>query len=520
VSILTQERERSLIEEGQRARRVVAAYARENFDHFVPFIMRVDDAGQRVRQGSVHKMWTEIRRRHRQAVIEAGPELGKTVQLSVALPIWLLGRDPKLKIALVSAAQGQATKATTAIAQHIERNPRVRMVFPDLLPGDKWTESRMIVKRPVLPDNHPSIQALGVGSAITGSRIDYAILDDVLDRDNTRTKAQRDDVEEWFWSKVMTRMSKSGRVYILSNTWDQDDLIHRLAKRGWPHFRCPLVVDQQLAVVSTRYTPRTPLVTGGSVWPERWPQSRIDDVRRKTPPVEFARSRLCVPASLAESRFKQEWFQAARDRGRVFGFHRFARKLNDVVPVLPPDWRVWGGADLATSRKGKDVSSIAVVLGSADGDRYLLSLQSGKWTADEFARRLVADHLAFGCPFAVESVGMQDLFVELLQRHTSVPIEPFETRGDNKYHPVHGVESWAAELNNGQWTLPAERSDESDALEGEALAYNPARHTGDRMMALWFARSKLNVALQQTLADADALSGFAAGLMGTAGRTG
>lgn len=441
-----------------------------------------------------------------------------SASMAVAYPLWLLGNNPKLRIAIVAAAMGQATKSTRAIMQHVERNQNLQRVFPDLRPGDKWTESSLTVARPIMPDAHPSIQALGVGSMLsTGSRIDVALLDDVVDRDNTKTKQRRDEMEQWFWEKVDSRMTANGRIYILSNTWDPDDLVHRLAKQGWAHYRCPLIVDQQLADASRRLVPHDPLIEGASAWPERWPMKRVDEVRCNTPPVEFARARLCVPASVAESRFKQEWFDQARDNGRHFGFRTFARKLSDVVPVLPDDWRVYAGVDLATGRKGKDLSSIAVVLGSTSGQRYLLHLESGKWHGDDLAAKIAWIHRAFECPVAVESVGMQDLFVELLQRHMVVPIEPFDTNARNKFQPVHGVESFAAELQNGKWTLPFSRCEESDALIAECLSYNPTRHTGDRLMAVWFARTRLNAVLDQAVADADALGGFAAGLMG-AGR--
>jgi hypothetical protein len=67
------------------------------------------------------------------------------------------------------------------------------------------------------------------------------------------------------------------------------------------------------------------------------------------------------------------------------------------------------------------------------------------------------------------------------------------TTGRNKLSPEYGVESLAAELAAGMWAIPCARgTKETHPQIGEWIAemlyYDPATHTGDRLMASWIAR--------------------------------
>jgi hypothetical protein len=54
------------------------------------------------------------------------------------------------------------------------------------------------------------------------------------------------------------------------------------------------------------------------------------------------------------------------------------------------------------------------------------------------------------------------------------------------------VESLAVEFERGQWIVPD--APMTRAWVRELLAYNPAGHTGDRVMASWLAREALRTA--------------------------
>jgi hypothetical protein len=72
----------------------------------------------------------------------------------------------------------------------------------------------------------------------------------------------------------------------------------------------------------------------------------------------------------------------------------------------------------------------------------------------------------------------------------SVRVVPHVT-GRNKAHPEYGVEGIFIEFKNGAWMLPCDRHgnfcEPVQELVNQCLHFTPAKHTGDALMALWFA---------------------------------
>jgi hypothetical protein len=68
-------------------------------------------------------------------------------------------------------------------------------------------------------------------------------------------------------------------------------------------------------------------------------------------------------------------------------------------------------------------------------------------------------------------------------------IRPYTT-GRNKASPEFGVETLATEMAAGKWIIPNKggRVDPSlDPWLSEMVNYDPTAHTGDCLMASWFA---------------------------------
>lgn len=84
----------------------------------------------------------------------------------------------------------------------------------------------------------------------------------------------------------------------------------------------------------------------------------------------------------------------------------------------------------------------------------------------------------------------QDFIRQFAVAGSAVPIIPFTT-GRNKAHPEFGIESLATEMAQGKWRIPnhnGKMHPEVALWVDEMLFYSPAAHTGDRLMASWFAR--------------------------------
>jgi hypothetical protein len=122
--------------------------------------------------------------------------------------------------------------------------------------------------------------------------------------------------------------------------------------------------------------------------------------------------------------------------------------------------------------------------------------------------KIIDHHRRFFSICVVENNAAQDFIVQFARGQFAVPIRPFTT-GRNKAHPEFGVESIAAEMAGGKWVIPNNEgrcTPEVDAWISEMLYYDPTAHTGDRLMASWFAREGAR------LGDAK-VSGYALDLM-------
>ena len=490
------------------------ASAREDFNAFVAYVLRDEETGKRIKQAWLHRQWNMLRRKHKRLVLLSHVEAGKTQQLSIALSLFILGRNPRSRIAIVSNTQEQAKKIVASIKAYIEKSPELMAVFPDLRPGDKWAESLITVVR-TGSIKEPSVQAFGSTGKITGSRLDYVIVDDIHGEDNVRTKDQRDKVHQWFYSTPVSRLGESARVVLVGNAWHPDDLLHRLEREGWPTYRFPIIVTDDLVASF----PDQGLEVGAPTWPERWSLDRINALRTGTPeqpaipPIEFARAYLCTARDDHDARFKQAWMDVAKRRGEVSEIYDFVHSTRDLLSeeytadelpsatrdifeaMLSPlqgdgSARLFTGVDLSTG-EAKDLTVLFTLCSYPNGDRRVLNIESGRWQIDEIVARIIGCYQRFGSIFMVENVGTQQWLMQLLVKHTAIPVFPITT-GRSKADPIFGVESLAAELANGKWIIPSKNNfapDEAEAWIEDMLYYNPKQHTGDRLMAAWFART-------------------------------
>ena len=256
-------------------------------------------------------MMTIVRKRHRRAVIISATELGKSQQFSVGFPVHELGKNSRKRIGVVQRAQKQALGNVRTAAKYIQTSAEVHEVFPELVPGDKWSEDGYYVQRPPTI-RFPSLSAIGMcGTALSGFRGDGFVLDDILDSTNTRTKRRNDENQEWFFSEIYSRMTTDAWCYFVGNAWNPDDLYHRLEKMGWPTYRFPVVVTVELA----RMIPEVllPIDDGGfglklgdPTWGDRWSLKRIRARKSEVPPHEFNRAQMCIARNDSDAKFKRD----------------------------------------------------------------------------------------------------------------------------------------------------------------------------------------------------------------------
>lgn len=495
-----------VVKAATRVRALRARVAKDDPNAFCQYVLRDERTGGPIEQAPMHAEWHDLLTKHDRLALWSHVEGGKTNQVAVGRVLWELGRDPNLRVAVISNTNELAKKMTRQVGQYIVKSEALHEVFPHLVktpdPTLPWRAQALTVNRIGMGGKDPSIQACGVHGNIIGSRVDLFVFDDILDFENTVSPGPREDTYRWV-KNVLGRGTENVRVWVVGNAWHPDDAMHRLEKDGFIARRFP--VQDAL---------------GNITWPQRWPASRI--ARAKGPdglgPLEFARQLMCQARDDTSARFKREWVDLCLQLGEGFGWCEDIAELHEQLGLTEDEaeverkaaetvFRLTGrahglsiitGVDLAVSRADSaDLSVLFTIYVDAKGVRHVINVRSGKWTGPEIVRQIRKCHEDFGGVFIVENNAAQQYIVDEIIEQTAIPVIPFTT-GKNKAHPEFGVESLATELANGKWRIPNKRplgkgvweKTNVEVLEwiAELLFYDPKEHTGDRLMASWFAR--------------------------------
>lgn len=266
-----------------------------------------------------------------------------------------------------------------------------------------------------------SLSATGVGGPLTGARIYGAlVIDDPYKNDkDANSPAWQREVNQWFNTVAVPRMTKASSIIVVHTRWNRADLIERLAtKEGFEHINVPALGAD-----------------GKSYWEEAYSTEYLEGVRKTIGPYNFDALYMGNP----------------RERGsKLFGEPRF----HERSPI--DGWTVFIGADPAASTKSSADYSVAVAV-AVKGDHEMreariLDVLRGQWTVPDFARRLREfQRKWYGAPVGVESVSgfkaVPQILREMDQHIRVVEIVP---TGD-KFQRAQAV---ASAWNDGRISLP------------------------------------------------------------------
>lgn len=479
------------------------AQAREDYVAFCKYAMRDETSGARLNWAPYHDDYLRFVHETEAGVVFGHVEMGKT-QLMIGYLIWRLGHNPNLRILFISATSTIANRVSSTLRAHIADNPRVRKVFPNLLPGTPWTDEEFcVVRREGITS--PSLRTAGVGSSIISFRFDIVIGDDIVNNDNSQTAYSRNKVRQWFETSPMSRTSKNMKVIVTVNRWHKDDAAHTLARLpGWKSRVYP--VGKKLPDGRIR-----------SYWPGQWPVTRILKELGKRTPAEGDRALFCISYADSDSRVDQTWFIHSLTRGRGLAGTGIDNWVSNIK--LEPGWTGVVGVDLGLSDSERsDLTSLIfmamrppeggftvtdVETVAKDGfvkgpEVRILGFITGRFMTHITLEAIASAHRAFSQRplIFVESVQAQRWAVDILSRtDPSMQIFPFLTRGRgtraNKHHKVFGVEGLFAAFARNEVTMLCDEdgtiSEDMRAFVTECTSYTPGNitHSGDRLMSAW-----------------------------------
>lgn len=229
----------------------------------------------------------------------------KSIIASVALPAWLLGRDPGKGIICASYAQDLAEDFSLK-TRHVMQEPRYKLAFPETAfdPAKKAVnEFRTTV--------HGFRIATSVGGPLTGKGADILIIDDPMKASDAHSEAARTTVQTWYQETVATRLDdpKNGAIIIIAQRLHHDDLIgHLIAKGGWEVLTMPAIAEK---TVQYPFNDEFgwELEAGQCLHPQRIGKPDLERLRKEMGSLAFQAQYLQKPASPEGSIFKLGWLK-------------------------------------------------------------------------------------------------------------------------------------------------------------------------------------------------------------------
>jgi hypothetical protein len=151
----------------------------------------------------------------------------KTTVASVAYPIWLLMKNPNLRIMLDSELFTNSKMRVREIRGHLD-SAHFKNLLGDWR-GDTWTDSELVVKGRTKIQKEPSLFASGISASKTGVHADFIIADDLNSPFNSRKKELADKVIEHvkYYTSIL---DPNGTIVFIGTRYSQLDIYEFIIK--------------------------------------------------------------------------------------------------------------------------------------------------------------------------------------------------------------------------------------------------------------------------------------------------
>ncbi len=141
---------------------------------------------------------------------------------SVAFPIWLLLRNPNLRILLDGEVYTNSKNFLREIRLHLE-SPGLTELFGSFS-GPVWNEGELIIRQRTRVLKEASITASGIGAEKTGQHYDVVLCDDLNSPSNSGTPEGREKVISHY--RFLTSiLEPTGMMAVVGTRYAADDAI-------------------------------------------------------------------------------------------------------------------------------------------------------------------------------------------------------------------------------------------------------------------------------------------------------
>lgn len=467
-------------------------------------------------------------------LVNVPPNHAKSMTVTINYVTYRVAKDPTINVMIISKTQEQAKKFLYGVKQRLT-HPQYAALQNAFGPADgykatsdQWAANKIYLGGETTSgEKDPTIEAVGMGGQIYGSRATLIVLDDVVTLSNA---AEWPKQQDWIRQEVASRLPPGGgQLLIVGTRVAPVDLYREL--RSVEHYTDGVVPWTYLAMPAVlNYAPLAK--DWETLWPisemplteadtpdadgnfERWSGPRLNSVRNEVGPGKW--SLVYQNLDVAEDAI----FDPVCVRGAVNGMRKPGALVSGAAghPADSQNFYRVIGIDPAMSG---ETATIAYAVDRRTNKRYVMDVNIMKAPTPAAIRSLIKEWAEAYKPHTVivESNAFQ-LFLtkdEEIREHLAskgIGYRPHFT-GNNKQDPEFGVASLAPLFGSktkreGQETykfagdnlieLPDTQSEHVKKLIEQLITWQPgvrgSKLKMDAVMALWFceivARETLN----------------------------
>ena len=428
-------------------RAVIDAILRTDFYAFVQATFPIVSGGSQLMlnwhiDAITEALYKVVRGETRRLIITVPPRSLKSICASVALPAFILGRDPTARIICVSYSEGLARKHAND-CRAVMRSSLYRRLFPATrISSSKDTEFE------VMTTARGSRLATSVGGTLTG-------------RGGAQSESARQNLLQWYANTLMSRLDNKATdaIIIVMQRLHPEDLVgHVIEQDGWTVVNLPAIaeIDEFIPLGHNRFYRRT---KNSVLHAEREPLAVLNELKQTMGSLDFSAQYQQQPIPVGGNLVKWSWF-----------------RFYDEPPVPRPTDRIILSWDTAMSSNELADYSACVVLLLRGETVYVLDVYRARLDYPDLKRKVIEiyrrwRHSTLICALIVENKGsgmslMQDL------RRDNIHAIAMEPEGDK----VMRMSAQSARIEAGSVLLP-ERASWLDEFRRELLAFPASNHS-------------------------------------------
>ncbi len=242
-------------------------------------------------------------------IINLPPRYLKSQFASVALPAFLLGRDPRARIICASHS--------VELAYKLSRDTRTLMEsrsYKSIYPKTRLDRGK-IAQEEITTTQGGFRLATSIGGSLTGRGGGFLIIDDPLKADEAYSDPRRTTVNEWFASTALTRLDNkmTDAVIIVMQRLHDDDLSGHIIQSGADYtlLNLPAIaeMDQWFDLGDGRIVGRN---KGEALFPEREPLELLHQIRAEVGTHNYEAHYQQNPVPLTGGLIQRSWLKSYR----------------------------------------------------------------------------------------------------------------------------------------------------------------------------------------------------------------